>query len=124
MKADRSRVLTRRRAERAALLGRAEAYVRTAASRLDVRAAVVVGSVARGDFNAWSDIDLLVVAEGLPDRVLDRAEAAGPSPGLVSPVLWTVEEWTRQLGQRNLLAVEALERGAWLVGGPDALAGP
>jgi len=39
-----------------------------------VDAAGVIGSVARGDFNRWSDVDVVVVSEALPERFPDRLE--------------------------------------------------
>ena len=35
---------------------------------LPIEVATVIGSVARGDFNVWSDVDVLVVSEALPSR--------------------------------------------------------
>jgi len=34
------------------------------------------GSVARGDFNFWSDVDVLLVAEDLPKHPLERVGLA------------------------------------------------
>lgn len=39
---------------------------------------MVFGSVARGHFNLWSDIDVLVVADNLPERWLDRLGRLAP----------------------------------------------
>ena len=112
-------VIQRRRAERAALLARARAFVETIPDGVRLRAAVVVGSVARGDFNSWSDIDVVVIADGLPERVLDRYTLLGRLPARVEVVLWTPAEWDRQRQRRNPIAVEAVECGVWLVGGPS-----
>jgi uncharacterized protein len=76
---------------------------------------VVIGSVARADFNRWSDIDVLVIADRFAERVLDRLTA------LVQPIPWTPAEWHDQLARRNPMPREALERGVWLVGSPDEL---
>jgi HEPN domain-containing protein len=64
--------LARRYAEQEQLVGLAREHLATLAGRLTIRRAAVVGSVARGDFNLWSDIDLLVVADALPERLPDR----------------------------------------------------
>lgn len=123
MEVDVGFVLGRRRAERAALLERAGTFAADLPDHLEVRAVVVFGSVARGDFNQWSDIDVLVVADQLPERFLDRHGALGPPVPPVQPFAWTVPEWHRQVGRRNPIAVEALERGIWLVGDPNVLSG-
>ncbi len=82
---------------------------------------MVVGSVARGDFNRWSDVDIVVVAAGLQGSLLERLEHLGPHPGRVEPVAWTPEEWQARLGRRDPMAVEAMEGGIWLVGSPTTL---
>jgi uncharacterized protein len=115
------RVLGRRRAARDALLERAREFTSGIPPSLCVQAAVVIGSVARGDFNRWSDIDVIVIADRFTERVLDRLTALEPRPALVQPIPWTPAEWHEQLARRNPMAREALERGVWLVGSPDEL---
>lgn len=110
--------LQRRRTERADALSRAARLVEAVSSRLHALGVVVFGSYARGDFHHGSDIDVLVVAAGLPPRPLDRLALAEPRPGGVEPVLWTPGEWRSRLQRRDLIAVEALERGIWLLGSP------
>ncbi|MGH7665019.1 MAG: nucleotidyltransferase domain-containing protein [Gemmatimonadaceae bacterium] len=112
-------VLERRRARQRELIDRAREFVAGLRSNTRVRAAVVFGSVTRGDVNLWSDIAVLVVPDDLRDRVLDRLSDPGPRPPLVQPVAWTPDEWRTQLGRGNPIAREALEAGVWLVGSPD-----
>ena len=88
-----------------------------------LRAVVVVGSVARGDFNCWSDVDV-VVADAFRGSLLDRLDRLGARPGRVEPFAWTPEEWRAHLHRGNPMATEALERGVWLVGSPPALRSP
>jgi predicted nucleotidyltransferase len=47
-------------------------------SDLRLQAAVVFGSVARGDFNRWSDVDLLLVADSLAGSESARCSGMGP----------------------------------------------
>lgn len=108
--------LIRRRQEQLALINRAEKFVAGLPADLGVRAAVVFGSVARGDFNLWSDVDVVVVAEHLPARLLDRLDALTPRPARVQPVPWTPAEWAHHASRGNPIVVEARERGLWLVG--------
>jgi predicted nucleotidyltransferase len=124
MKIDAKTIVDRRRAERDALLGRARTFAGQLPPGMGVQAVVVFGSVARGDFNRWSDIDVLVVADSLPERFVDRFGALGPHAGLVQAVPWTPEEFRRQLVKGNALAVEAVEKGVWLVGEAEGLAQP
>ena len=66
------RIIARRRAEREQLIQLAADYVRHLSTKLPVLAAYVAGSAARGDFNVWSDVDVVIVAEGLPERIPDQ----------------------------------------------------
>jgi len=34
--------------------------------------AVLVDSYARGDFNLWSDVDVLLISDSFPERPLER----------------------------------------------------
>jgi predicted nucleotidyltransferase len=99
-------VLAERRRERERLIDLAREYVESLAARHPVDAAVVVGSVARGDFNVWSDVDVVVVAEGLPER----------APPGIQPVGFSRSEFRRALAKRSRLAHEALDRGVVLLG--------
>ena len=110
-------VLARRQREREALLALARGYVERLSLRLPVLAAAVVGSVARGDFNVWSDVDVVVVAEELPERTPDRAALLGAdAPARVQPVGFRPDEFDAALHKGNRLAQEALDAGFLLAG--------
>lgn len=92
-------------------------YAEAVRVRIPVRAVVVFGSVARGDWRSGSDIDLLVVADVDPrTRMLDRLEAAGPAHDGVQPLVWTVAEWSRRWARGDRFARACVEEGVWLVG--------
>lgn len=114
-------VLRRRREQRRALIDRAERFLDRVPASVAVVAAAVFGSVARGDFNRWSDVDLLVVAEPLPDRLLDRLSLVADRPPRIQPVWWTPREWEARRRGRDPIAVEAVSRGVWLRGGAHVL---
>ena len=81
---------------------------------------VVFGSVARGDFNVWSDLDVLVVAERLPDRWDDRLKMLWVDrPPRLSPLAWTPDELRSRYRRRDPIAVEAVERGVVMAGDTD-----
>jgi hypothetical protein len=109
--------VTTRRRERERLLALARAYAELLAQRLPLVAVAVVGSVARGDFNVWSDVDVLVVAEHLPNRAPERMGLLleDASPG-IQPVGFTPAELASALRARNPLALEALDAGVTLIG--------
>lgn len=116
-------VRARRRADRAARLEHARAWSNHLSQELAVRAVIVFGSVARGDFHDESDIDVLVIAEHLPpDPVSRQLVIRSPAPGGVEAVAWTPDEWARP-EHRDPIALEAREAGVWLVGARDSFAG-
>lgn len=119
MKPSARQVLDRRRAERSALLAVAERFAADLDAALGTRAVVVFGSVARGDFHDASDIDVLVVADELPQSALGRNAAVGLPPARLEFVAWTCEEWCRERDRGNPIAIEACERGVFLRGSLD-----
>jgi len=109
------RVIETRRRVREEAVREARVFAECAKSKLGRVTAVVFGSYARGDFNAWSDIDLLVVTDTpLPPNPLKRLdvveecflEASG-----VEPVILTISEFAEKLRKRDPVAVEAVEKG-------------
>ena len=111
-------VLAQRRREQQELLARACDYVERLSRRVPVAAAAVVGSVARGDFNVWSDVDVVVVVEDLPARAPDRAAMLiEDTPAGVQPVGFTPAELAAARARGNPLVREADEAGVILRGG-------
>ena len=82
---------------------------------------ILHGSVAKGDFNEWSDIDVLVIIRGrLPLNPLKRLDLIYECLKLyprIEPVLVTVSEYRRLLKKRNPLVMGALKSGIVLVDG-------
>lgn len=110
-------VIAERARDRERLIGLARTYVEHLAGRHPVLAAVVVGSVARGDFNVWSDVDVVVVAESLPERSPERGRLlALDARGGVQAVGFTREELVAAVRRGNPLAREAVSAGVVLVG--------
>jgi hypothetical protein len=100
-------ILERRRAEQDARIGTAREWAVRLATRLEVTAAVVFGSSARGDFNRWSDIDVLIVSPALPAGARERLELLGrDAPPGVQPVGWTPEELAARRLRRDPIARE------------------
>lgn len=114
-------VITQRLAERERAIGTARAWAAQLTGS-HIVAVVVVGSFARGDFNKWSDIDVLVVADRLPGALLARLAMLGASapPGL-QPIGWTVAELARRWRERDPLALEAYEAGVVVRGALPSL---
>ncbi len=103
------------------MLELARAWAAELDEALGVCSVVVFGSVARGDFNVWSDVDVLVVADHLPKSWLDRIALLSVSrPPRLSPIAWTPEEFRCEVDRRNPIATEA--RAAGIVVRGDDLA--
>jgi predicted nucleotidyltransferase len=104
--------VARRRAERAQLIAAVARWANALSNRLaGLHGVVVVGSVARGDFNRWSDTDVLVVADRLPDDWLPRSEAVGSAPAGIQVIAWTPEEYANRARRRDPIAMEAVGPG-------------
>jgi len=110
--------LAERARERERLIELARTYVARLSRRRPLLAAAVVGSVARGDFNLWSDVDVVVVADDLPERAPERGRLlVEDAPGGVQPVGFTPAELAEAVRRGNPLAREAVTSRVVLLGG-------
>lgn len=110
------RAVAERVAERERLIELARQHVEHLSETVSVRQAAVVGSVARGDFNVWSDVDVVVVAEALPERVLDRLELLMANrPPRVEVIGFTPAELLEARRRANPLVVELDSIGVPLI---------
>lgn len=104
-------ILERRRRERARVIREATQW---AQSLPPPHTVVLVGSYARGDFNQWSDVDLILVSPRYQGMwPLDRLKAIEAPPGY-EPIPLTPAELQRHLDRGNPLAVEAACTGVVL----------
>lgn len=110
-------IIAERSRERQRLLALAAGYVERLSCRIPVEAAAVAGSVARGDFNVWSDVDVVVVAEGLPARQLERsALLLLDAPPRIQPVGYSRAELEQEWRKGNRLVREAVTSGVTILG--------
>ena len=103
-------VVRRREENRRAVIERAREW----ASSLRLRAtAILVGSYARGDYNLWSDVDILLISDSLAGSPLQRLRDIDAPPGFqVIPI--TTAEFRKLLARRGSIAEEALRSGVFL----------
>lgn len=111
-------IVDERRRRRRQLIDRASRFAHDLEGRLpgSLVAAVVVGSVARGDWNKWSDIDLLVIADPAPDPSLAHELAIDPAHPGVQAVIWGPEELAARRARGDPLAREAYDVGVVVAG--------
>lgn len=76
---------------------------------------IVFGSYARGDFNVWSDIDVLVITDAaLPPNPLKRLDMIEECLAIVSeiePIILTINEFRDRLRKRDPAIIEAIDKG-------------
>jgi len=89
-----------------------------------IRAAFVYGSIAQGSDTAASDIDLMVIADGLDYAdVFSALQPVEAQLGrTLSPNVMTRAEWRRKRGERGFVARVAGRPRLFLIGSDDALA--
>ena len=93
------------------------------ARRLELKLAILYGSFARGDWKPGSDVDLLVVAEGLPPDPRDRWDLiATLIKGLpLEPHAFTPAEFEEMVEHGRMTAADALTEGLVLYADPAYL---
>ena len=102
-------ILERRRKEREEVIARACQYSLELPFKCSV---LLIGSYARGDFNLWSDIDILVVGEFSSNPTKRYSEIDFPPGFEVIPV--RVEDFPVSLKVVNPIIVEAARTGVIL----------
>jgi len=74
---------------------------------------IIYGSFARGDYTGGSDIDLLIIAENIPDNYWDRwslaYEVIEGFP--LDPHIYTPEEFMEMVADGRMTALDALTEG-------------
>ena len=111
------KIISERLRERERALSEAMEFAKCVKGKLGRVTVILYGSYARGDFNEWSDIDVLIIAEQLPENPIERlsliedcmARVAG-----VEPLLLTLN-MIRKMRGKNLAVREALEKGVVLL---------
>jgi len=84
------------------------------ASKIPLRVtAILIGSYARGDFNLWSDIDILLISEDFMGKPPDRLRNIDAPPGYQIIAL-TPKEFKILMEKREMIVLEAIEYGVVL----------
>ncbi len=87
------------------------------AKKLGKITAILFGSYARGDFNEWSDIDVLILAENLPQnpiKRLDLIQNCLEKTPRIEPLIITISEFTK-MKNKNPAIIDALKNGVILI---------
>jgi uncharacterized protein len=87
----------------------------------DADKAILFGSAARGDADAYSDIDLIVIKQTdkrFLDRLADVIEAIQPHFS-IDVLVYTPEEFDRMLAEENPLLTQAVREGKVIYERPE-----
>ncbi len=92
-------------------------YARRCVER-GARAVILIGSLARGDYTAFSDADLVIVVDDASPRYIDRvAEFLDPSLSIdIEPRVYTVKELIEMARRGARVVREVVEIGKVLAG--------
>lgn len=91
-------------------------YSKAVSFKLGGFTGILFGSMARGDYNVWSDIDFLLISDKLPEKPLERLELLYSLTDLPIEVKgYTRNEFLKMIEQRNPLALDALVEGKVIV---------
>ncbi|WP_238377881.1 nucleotidyltransferase domain-containing protein, partial [Caldivirga sp. MU80] len=91
-------VIKARLAERERVVDEVRAYALRLRERLSRLTAILYGSYARGDFNLWSDVDVVMISEHFRGRdFVTRCVKLNDAPPRLEPICWTPEEAAKAL---------------------------
>ena len=92
-------------------------YAQRALSK-GARAVILIGSLARGDYTAFSDADVVIIVDEAPNRPQDRVlDFLDPTLTLdVEPRVYTAEELLHMAREGRRLVEEVVEHGKLLAG--------
>ena len=104
------------------IMRKLKGYARRALSK-GARTVILIGSLARGDYTAFSDADVIVICDEAPERHIDRAiPFMDPSmPVDVEPRVYTTEEFLRMAREGRRVVREAVEHGILLAGSGEVV---
>jgi len=99
----------------------AKKYVKSIEKKIGLKLAVIFGSYAKNTYSYGSDIDMLLVAEKLPEKPKDRPRIL-LDPNLeiyVEPFAYSEEEFDKMIREKHPIAREALKNGKIIYMSPD-----
>ena len=102
-------IVEKRIEERNKIIQEAKAYSKTLPLKCSV---LLIGSYARGDFNLWSDIDLLIIGD-FKGNPLERLKNIDFPPGYET-IMLTPEEINKMKSKNDKFITDALKDGVVL----------
>lgn len=106
------KILDKRIACRQQSIEAAKEYGKNIKNILGDAIVIIIGSIAKGDFNEASDIDVLVISDALPKNPLQRFEVLYlVAKGNIEPKGYTRQEFDTMIAKQNPMAVDAVKNG-------------
>ena len=104
------------------VLSKLKEYARHALEK-GAKEVILIGSLARGDYTSFSDADVVVISDNVPQRVLDRLTIfMDPTlPIALEPMVYTTQEFLKMAEEKRKLVVEVVEHGVLLAGGGEVV---
>ena len=91
-------MIRQRAMEREGVIEELRSYAEKLRRRLGKLTMILYGSYARGDFNLWSDIDVIIVSEHFKSKdFVVRCVELEDAPPRLEPICWTPEEAVKAL---------------------------
>jgi len=93
----------------------AKQFVDCASKYLKIKKAILFGSYVRGDFNEWSDIDILIIVDEIdeinPIKRIEKVMDCLMKYSSVEIVILTVKEYKEKKLKNNPIIIECEEIG-------------
>lgn len=82
------------------------------------RVVILIGSLARGDYTAFSDADILIISDKVPKKPMDRIkDFIDQTLSIdVEPRVYTTDEFLKMARNRGKIVEEVLKHGKILAG--------
>ncbi len=99
-----------------------EEYAKKAVAK-GARAVILIGSLAKGDYTAFSDADVIIIVKRTPKQPAERIiDFLDPSLSIdLEPRIYTTDEFLKMASKGRRLVREAVEHGRLLAGDPGLI---
>ena len=100
-----------------AVLEHLKSYAKKVVSR-GAKAVVLIGSLARGDYTAFSDADIIVISDNVPEKPMERLrDFIDPTlPVDVEPRVYTMKEFLKMAKEGRKVVKDVVKYGILLAG--------
>ena len=82
------------------------------------KAVILIGSLARGDYTAFSDADIIIISDNIPENPVERIEDfIDPTLSIdIEPRVYTIKEYIKMAEEGRRIIDEVLKYGILLAG--------